>query len=501
MSNGLRRKDLRSFQKWGVDRIYEHEATILAWDMGAGKSVTALTAMDDLLQDNVIFRVLIVAPMLVATATYPDEFSDWEHLNHITWTLIRAEDDDEDIVAAYKDAYEIARIAGMSSEDASKWAGKRRTIAKEWKRQRLIREDTEVHIINKEGLPWLWEQFKEKWPYDGVMFDEASIFKNGVRRTKTKEISIFGAAAKARKYMKRVVLMTGTPAPKGLRNLWGLAYIADLGERLGTARAGFEKRWFDKDYMGWNMEPKAHAHKEITEKLSDIMFSLDPGQYPDLPPLLINDIHVTLPRKAMEEYRIFEKTLVSELYDVEAVSRGALANKLLQFSNGSMYDEYGNDVWVHDKKLEALEQIIEEADGEPVLVAYNFNFDLARIRKKFKKAVVFGEGDVRKTKADWNAGKIPLMLAHPQSVGHGQNIQFGGNIMVWYGLVFDLEIYQQMCKRLHRPGQTRPVIMRHIVAKNTYDETILPRLKDRAATQDSILAIFRQEMKKLTRKS
>lgn len=500
MTNGIRRKDLRSFQKWGIDRIYNNEATILAWQMGSGKSVTALTAMDDLLEDKVVKKVLIVAPMLVACATYPDEFADWKHLNHVDWTLIRAEDDDEDIVAAYKDAYAVAKMIGMDSAEAAKWAGKHRTKVKEWKRHRLLQDGAEVHIINKEALPWLWEHFKDKWPYDMMIVDEAP-FKNGKKRTMTEEVSIFGAAAKARKFIKRIVLMTGTPAPKGLRNLWGLAYIADLGERLGTARTKFEQRWFDTDYMGWNMEPKAHAQKEITDKLSDIMFTLDPELYPDLPPVLPKPVYVSLPKKAMEEYRQFRQTLVSEVYDIEAVNKGVLTGKLMQFANGSMYDENGQDVWVHDRKLDALEEIIEENQGEPVLVAYNFKFDLARIRKKFKKAVVFGEGDVRKTKVDWNAGKIPLMLCHPQSVGHGQNLQFGGNIMVWYGLLSDLEIFQQMNKRLHRPGQKRPVTIYYILAKGTVDEDMLPRLQDRAETQDSIMSAFRADMLKLGKRN
>lgn len=494
MTNGIRRKDLRSFQKWGIERIYDHEATILAWDCGAGKSVTALTAMDDLLEDQIVKKVLIVAPMLVACATYPDEFSDWAHLNHIDWTLIRAEDDDDDIVAAYKEAYQLARLMGMESAEASKWAGKHRTKAKEWKRRRLVSDKAEVHIINKEALPWLWEHFKEKWPYDMVIYDEASYFKNAKKRTATKEVSLFGAAAKARKFCKRVVLMTGTPTPKGLQNIWGLSYIADLGQRLGTSKHKFEQRWFDKDYMGWNMTPKAHAQREITEKMSDIMFTLDPKVYPDIPPLLVKDSRVTLPRKIMDEYRRFKETLVSEAYDIEAVSKGVLASKLLQYCSGSCYNEFGEAVWVHDKKMEALEEIVEEANGDPVLIAYNFKFDLDRIRKRFKKAVVFGEGDVRKTKAEWNAGNIPIMLAHPQSVGHGQNIQFGGNIMVWFSLVWDLEVYQQMCKRLHRPGQTRPVTMHHIIAKGTYDEDILPRLQDRATTQSEIMEALRMDL-------
>ena len=491
MTNGIKRSQLRTFQKWGIDRIYDHETTILAWDCGAGKSVTALTAMDDLLEDRVISKALIVAPMLVACATYPDEFSDWKHLNHIDYTLIRAEDEDEDIIAAYKDGYEMARLCGLTPAEASKWAGKHRTKAKEWKRRRLVSDGAEVHIINKEALPWLWNHFKDKWPYDMLIWDEASAAKNGKKRTQTKEVSIFGAAAKARKFVKRIVLMTGTPTPKGLRNMWGLAYIADLGERLGTARTAFEKRWFDSDYMGWTLTPKAGAQEEITRRMSDIMFTLDPDLYPDLPPLFIKDTRVTLPKKVMEEYQNFRATLVSEAYDVEAVNSGVLFGKLLQAASGSIYREDGDPVWIHDKKLEALEDIIEEANGESVLVAYNFKFDLERIRKRFKKAVVFGEGDVRKTKADWNAGKIDLMLAHPQSVGHGQNIQFGGNIMVWYSQMSDLEIVQQMNARLHRPGQKRPVTIHNIISKGTIDEEIIPRLRERAATQDSIMAALR----------
>lgn len=496
MTNGIKRSQLRSFQKWGVARIYDHEATILAWDMGAGKSVTVLTAADDLLEDGIVKKVLIVAPMLVACATYPDELSDWKHLNHISYTLIRAEDDDEDIIAAYKSAYEGARLCGMDSAEASRWAGQIKTKVKEVKRRRLARSKTEVHIINKEALPWLWKLFEKNWPYDMVIYDESSYFKNGTKRTKTRDVSLFGAACKIRKHCKRTVLMSGTPTPKGLRNLWGLAYVADLGERLGTARTKFEQRWFDKDYMGWNMEPKAHAQKEITEKMSDIMFTLDPDLYPDLPSCFMKETRVTLPRKVMDEYHRFKETLISEAYDLEAVSKGTLANKLLQFGSGYAYREDADPAWIHDKKMDALEELIEEADGQPVLISYNFRFSRDRIKKKFKNAVIFGEGDVRKTKADWNAGKIPLMLAHPQSVGHGQNIQFGGNILIWYDLVFDLEIYQQMNKRLHRPGQTRSVTIHHIITKGTYDEDILPRLRDRAATQDSIMKALIADMRK-----
>lgn len=471
--------------------------------MGAGKSVTVLTAADDLLEDGIIRRVLIVAPLLVASATFPDEFGEWQHLKHIDWTLLRAEDEDDDIVAAYKDAYRTARdLIGLSTAESTKFANRHKTKAKEWKRRRLASTETEVHIINRESLLWLWEFYDngKRWPYDMIIVDEASMFKNGKKRTPMKKLSRFGVMAKARKYCKRIVLMTGTPMPKGLRNLWGLAYIADLGERLGTSKHWFEARWFEKDYMGWNLEPRPGAKKQITERLSDIMFSLSPEDYPETPGAVPKYWNIQLPRKVMDEYRRFERNLVSEIYDVEAVNSGVLVGKLLQFANGSMYNEDRQSVWIHDKKLEALEEIVEEADGEPILIAYSFKFDIDRIRKRYPNIVIFGKGgDVREQKRRWNAGQIELMAAHPNSIGHGQNVQQGGNIAVWYGLTPDLELYQQFNKRLDRPGQTRKVVNHHIIAKGTYDEEILPILANRAADQYDINRSFIKRVRNAAR--
>ena len=491
MSTPLRkREELRSYQRIFVNKIKKIPGIILALPMGAGKTATTLTAVLDLLDDKEVKKVLIVAPRLVAEATWPDEIMSWEHTSLLTWTLVRATDDDEDVIKARKEAYDTARdLIGMDAREARNWAGKRATVFKSWKRAKLARSDAEVHIINKEALPWLWEFFGQgkHWPYDMLIVDEASMFKNGKMRTAKKGITRFGVAVKARKYAKRVVLLTGTPAPKGLQNLWGLAKVADGGERLGSSKYWFLQRWFVKDYMGWNWEPRPNAQTEIMDRLSDIMFSLEEGDCVDLPPINNIEVKVTLPKRVMDEYRRFEKTLVSELYDVEAVNRGVLHMKLLQFANGSMYQEDGKDVWIHDEKLEALENIIDEANGAPVLVAYMFKFDLDRIRKRFKHAVVFGEGDVRKTKERWNRGEIQLLLAHPASVGHGQNLQYGGNISVWYGLTPDLELYLQFNKRLHRSGQTKPVFNHHIVARGTYDEDILPLLTKRDVTQNEII--------------
>lgn len=486
-------KDLRPIQKWGVNRIYDHKSTILAWDMGAGKTVTVLTAADDLLFDGVIRKVLIIAPLLVAAATFPDEFDDWSHLGDMSWTLLRAEDDDSDILEARQEAYRVARdLIGLETKEAASFATRMKNRAKEWKRQRLAAEKTEVHIINREALAWLWEYWGDgkDWPYDMIIVDEASMFKNGSRRTKKKKLSRFGVVAKARKFAKRIVLMTGTPAPKGLINLWGMAYIADGGERLGTSRTKYEEEFFTPDYMGWKLEPRPGARKEVTDRLSDIMFSLAPEDYPPTPGSIIIPRHIDLPKKVMAEYHKFKKNLVSEAYDVEAVNAGVLMGKLLQFANGSMYNESGKEVWIHDRKLEMLEEIIEEADGEPVLVAYYFKFDLARMTKAFPKAKIFGRGDVRKMKAAWNAGDIPIMLAHPQAVGHGQNIQFGGNINVWYGLTPDLELYQQFNKRLDRPGQTRQVANYHILARGTQDDATMELLKVKGYDQDMINRAF-----------
>lgn len=489
------RRDFRRAQRWAVKRIYDHEATILAWDMGSGKTAPCLTAIDDLLEDRVVRYVLIVAPLLVAQVTWPDEVREWGHLSHLDFTLLRAEDDDPDIVAAGKMASILGKAwKGMDRSIVRSLAGRLATAAKARKLATLASDGAEIHIVNREALPWLWEFFGEgkRWPYDMVVVDEASMFKNGTKRTAKKGISRFGVMAKARKFAKRVVLLTGTPAPKGLRNLWGLAYVADLGERLGTSKFKFEQRWFEKDYMGWDLEPRQGAQRQITDRLKDIMFTLAPEDYAEYPRVVSADLKVSLSPRLMEEYDRFRETLVSEQFDVEAVNRGVLVGKLLQFANGSMYREDGKDVWIHDQKLEALEAIVEEADGAPVLVAYSFKFDLARIRRRYPKAVVFGQGDVVNTKARWNRGEIDLMLAHPAMVGHGQNIQFGGNINVWYGLNSDLELYQQFNKRLVRPGQPKSVVInRHIIARSTYDEVLIPRLDARDATQSDIMRDFR----------
>jgi len=498
----LTRSDLRPYQDIFVDKIKEGEGVILALPMGSGKTTTTLTAVSDLLDSGEVTKVLIVAPKNVAIATWPDEIEEWEHLSHLQYSLLRIDEDDPELIFDRDRAYADGKdVIGLTPDQAMHFAERRKTAIKEWMRQGLAIDDKPIHFINKEGLVWLWEFFGsgKEWPYDMLVVDEASMFKNAKMRTAKKGITRYGVAVKSRKFYSKVVELTGTPAPKGLINLFGLAKVADGGERLGDSRYQFEQRFFDKDYMGWNLTPKDWAEDKIMELLDDIMFALDEEDCnPDLPPRIDNPIKIRLPRKVMEEYHKFEKTLISERYDVEAVNSGVLTGKLLQFANGSMYNEDRDDVWIHDEKLQALETVIAEANGAPVLVAYSYLFDLKRIMKKYKKAEVFGQGDVRDMKRRWNNGEIDLMLAHPQSIGHGQNVQRGGNISCWYGLTSDLELWQQFNKRLHRSGQLHDTVWNNIIiAEGTHDEQIMPVLSARDATQERIIQAVRLRLDEL----
>ena len=506
------KSDLRSYQRvfiellkrpWSTDKSKRLPGVILALDMGAGKTSAVLTALRDLLDEVVIRKVLVVSGLLVAKTVWPDEIDGWEHLRATTYTVIRAEDDEPEVVAAERAERQLMRDLGADTKLAQKDAGKAGIAAKDRLRGQRALEDTEIHLINKEMLPWLWEffGFGRNWPYDVIVIDDASLHKSGKQRSKGKvsdgkkaraPLSRFGILARARKHVDATIYMTGTPSPNGLINLWGLGYLIDLGERLGTARTAFERRWFNSDRYSFRIEPKPNAEAEITGALKDIMFSLDPADYPQLPPVVMNKVMVQLPVPALAEYRKFRKTLVSEAYDVEAVSRGVLTNKLLQFANGSMYQEDGNDIWIHDAKLEGLERIVEETAGEPLLIAYSFRFDFDRIRRKYPKAVVLNEEDPRETVKRWNRGEIDKLLAHPLSAAHGLNMQYGGHHLVWYGLTPDLELYLQFNKRLARPGQTKPVFNHLILAAGTDDETILPLYLDpKKATQDRVLDAVR----------
>lgn len=454
---------LRNYQVYMARQCVRKKAILLAVDMGLGKTAAVLTALVELFSTGEIRKGLIIGPLRVCTDTWPDEIAVWEHTRHLTFSV----------------------IVGTAAE-----------------KKRALNKNTQLHIVNRENIPWLWKALREgeDWDYDIAVIDEASMLKAGKKRSSSKALSRFGILARARHKVDRVIEMTGTPAPEGLHNLWGLAYIMDLGERLGTSRTAFERRWFNSDYMGWSLEPKDFAERQIMERLKDVMIGMRAEDYLELPPVVttpFTDRWVTLPKDVMQEYKRFERTLYSHKYDVEAITRGVLVNKLCQFANGSMYGEDGDRrkiVPVHDLKLDALCDMVDEFQGESLMIAYRFRFDLARIRKKFPKAIVLNEDKDAIKK--WNAGKIDKLLVHPASVGHGTNLQFGGHILIHYGLQHSGELYKQINMRLPRPGQKNDkVFIYHILAKGTADETILAEQARKDATERSIFDAVRVRLR------
>lgn len=448
--------DFRGYQKWMTKLILRLPAVYLAAEMGLGKTASVLKAVRALLDVGEVTKVLVVSPIKVADYTWPEEIAKWGFARSLT------------------------HIVATGTED---------------ERRIALRQEAEIHIVNRENLVWLQQYWGSRWPYDMLVYDEGSRLKQGSKRTKGTErkdgtksrraISEFGTLRRKRYTFKKVVILSGTPAPNGLIDLWGPIFIADLGKRLGTSKTAFLQRWFKQDRWSYKIEPLPNAEDEILSAIDDVFFSLKEADYLTLPPMVPVDHWVDLPPKAMEQYRRMERDMVLEEFDVEAVNNGVLTNKLLQIANGSIYKEDGSSVRLHDEKLEVLDSIMAEASGRPVLLAYQFQFDKDAIRKKFPYARFFGEH--KDDKRDWDAGKIRLLVTHPASAGHGLNLQFGGNIMVWYGLTWSLELYLQFIKRLHRSGQMADRVFLHrIMARRTADEAMCALLGQKGMTQDRI---------------
>lgn len=462
--------NLRGYQVWMSELCYNLPYVFLGAEMGLGKTGAVLRALVRLLNDGKVSHPLIVAPLKVAEDTWPEEIATWAFARHLTYRVVTGTEEQ--------------RLAAL-------------------------RYPAQVTIINRENLKWLWQYWgSRKWPYDCLIYDEASRLKGGDKKTKPVQrkdgtigeslMSEFGVLCQMRYKFKKIIELSGTPAPNGLIDLWGPVFVGDRGQRLGTSMTAFKRRWFWEDKYAHKLEPHAWSEKEIMDELKDVFFSLREEDYLKLPPMMIRDHWVTMPLKAQKQYREFESTFVLEEFDLEAVNGGVLTNKLLQFANGSLYlekeDEDGNVVkfteHVHDAKLDQLDSIVTEAMGKPILLAYSFQFDLERIKKRFPFARVFGEG--KNDTKDWNEGKIKLMVTHPASAGHGLNFQHGGNIMVWYGLTWSLELYRQFIKRLHRSGQKADCVMLHrILTRGTVDERVLDLLDDKKITQDRITEVVR----------
>jgi len=474
---------LRRIQHVGINMILDNPSAMLGLQMAFGKTAITLTAIRHLLDTFQVRHVLVIAPLLVAEETWPEEIEVWEH----TCVL----------------DYEV--LTGPPE-----------------RREQRTRRLPELSIINVENLTWLVDFWGDDFPYDMLVIDESSKFKNHAKRTKPTKIAVqkiidatikalprdlhpdeiekavkkavkkapryptrFGALCSARKHVDRVVTLTGTMAPNGMLDIWSQYYLLDMGERLYSSFHQYRTRWFQSDYNGYKYSLRPGAFEQIVKRIQDITLTLKTEDYVDMPPLVHKTVKVRLPDKVMKQYKKFEKTLLLEEHDIEAVNRGVLTGKCLQLANGSVYDEDGNPIEIHSLKLEALDQIIEDAQGEPVLVAYSYQFDLEKLRKRYQHAEVIGEGE--NVIKRWNNKEIPILLAHPQSAGHGLNLQYGGCITVWYGLCWSLEYYQQLNKRLHRPGQVETVVIIHIVAEGTVDERVMAVLPEKDATQDALI--------------
>lgn len=447
--------------------IREDRCKLIISGMGSGKTAGTLDALYEMLSRFEISHALVIAPWFVAVNTWPDEIETWRHTRALSYAVAVGEPEE-------RDAAVLAR--------------------------------KEITTINFENLPWLAKHIRsvDNWYWDCVVIDESSRLAAGEARTKatkvktvTKEGEIevkvrkggnmtrFGIMTTARRKIDRVIELTGTPGD--IRKLWGQSYLLDQGRALGRDKSTFERRFFDKDRYTHAVTEKPGAEAEVLRLMGNLAVTIPQEKVVDDPEIL--PVKVRLPDQAMQHYREFESTLFSEPYDVEAVSRGVLANKLLQFANGSMYREDRSVVPIHTAKLEALEELVETAGDESLLIAYGFQFDKETIRKRYPDAVVANEyrGDLV---GDWNKGRIKKLLAHPASIGHGTNLQYGGRIAIWYGLTFSLELWLQFNARLPRPGQTKQVLIYPIIASGTYDERALTILKDRNATQDRIIEHF-----------
>jgi SNF2 family DNA or RNA helicase len=439
-------------------------------DMGTGKSVSTLNALDALqMVDDA--PVLILAPLRVARTTWPDEVRKWSHLSHLR----------------------VVPIVGSEKE-----------------RRVAVRQDAQIFTTNFENISWLIEYWGERWPYRTVVIDEATKLK-GLRvsyRTSTtgKEflsgqgsVRAKALAQVAHAKVKRFIELTGTPSPNGLNDLWGQIWFLDKGERLGRTYEGFKNRWFRPGHNGFGLVPLAHAQEEIQDKLRDLCITIAARDWFDLKEPIVNNIYVDLPIKARKLYDDMEKQMFMELESgdkVEAFNAAAKTIKCLQIAQGATYVGDNNDEWreIHDAKIMALDEIVEEAAGMPVLVAYNFKSDLARLKAAFKQGRQLDANP--QTIIDWNAGKIPVLFAHPASAGHGLNLQDGGNILVFFAHDWNLENRLQIIERIGptrqmQAGHDRPMFIHNIIARSTVDEMVIERVETKRSVQDILLAAMK----------
>ena len=412
------------------------------------KTVITLTAIKDLIEDFAVYKILVIAPKRVAEDTWSREHEKWDHLHELR----------------------ISKILGSPAQ-----------------RLKALNTEADIYIIGRDNVKWLCDTIGKIWPFDMVVIDELSSFKNPQAKR-------FKALRKVIPMADRVVGLTGTPSPNGLMDLWAEIYLLDRGERLGYTIGAYREKYFRagacNGYIVYRWEPYSYSQKEIERKISDICMSMSAEDYLELPERIDNEIRVTLTDKERRLYDQMEKEQLLKIGDdaVVAMNAAAVMNKLLQMANGAVYAEGGEAIRIHDKKLEALEEIIDTT-GEPVLVFYSFRHDLEAIKKAIPDAKeISGPEDIK----EWNEGKTRVLLAHPASVGYGLNLQEGGHIIVWYGLTWSLELYQQANARLFRQGQQKAVIIHHLIADGTVDEQVMKALKHKDTSQAALLAALKE---------
>ncbi|HFI0363928.1 TPA: SNF2-related protein [Streptococcus suis] len=449
---------LHNYQVVAKDFIIAHPYAAVILDMGMGKTATTLSAVNELMFDRFeVTKVLVIAPLRVANTVWSDEIEQWAELRHLRYS----------------------KIVGTP---------KQRKVA--------LQKDADIYIVNRENLPWLVEQCSPYFKWDMVVIDELSSFKSWQSKR-------FKAFMAMRPYMKRIVGLTGTPSSNGLMDLFAEYKVIDGGERLGRFIGEFRSRYFEEGRRNGNIVyeyiPMDYAECQIQDKISDITISMKALDYLDMPELISTKKLVRMTKKEKEKYGQFKKEFVlSELdgLEVTAANAASLTNKLVQLSNGAVYSDDHTVVAFHEQKLDALEDILESANGEPVLVAYWFKHDLARIigrleKLKVKSRMLKTEEDIR----EWNKGNVPVGLLHPAGAGHGLNLQKGGHHLVWFGLTWSLELYQQTNARLWRQGQeSETVVIQHIVTEGTIDEEILKALENKDAQQERLIEAVKAQV-------
>lgn len=442
------------YQDHATQHIIDNLASGLFMEMGLGKTVATLTATDKLMyEDFAVNKVLVIAPKFVALNVWKQEAQKWDHLKHLTFSIITGD-------------------VGQ--------------------RSRALKAKADIYVINRENVTWLVNFYKTAFPFDMLVIDELSSFKSS-------QAQRFRSLRIVRPLVKRVVGLTGTPAPNGLVDLWPQVYLLDQGQRLGKTVTGFREAYLTPDKTNGNQvysyRVRKGAEKEIYDRIGDICISMKSSDYLQLPEKIEHEVVIQLDPVTQAKYDQFEKDQVTEVLSTEitAFNAAALTTKLLQFANGAVYDSEKEVHEIHYTKLEALAELIEQANGQPVLIFYSYQHDENRIAKAFPGArKLKGPKDIQ----DWNDGKIEIMYAHPASAGHGLNLQAGGNIIIWYGLTWSLELYLQANARLHRQGQTRPVVIYKLICSKTMDQDVSRALAKKTDSQAALMEAVKARIKK-----